>query len=255
MEAGLNLYSLHKLIKEPEEYREVCRKVKEMGYSYAQYSGRPLEPELIRDVQDETGLTIVLTHVPMERILDDTQKLMEDHAVFGCRNIGLGGLSRSILLDESQLLKTLERLNEAGRVMAENGFKFFYHNHNSEFFKMPNGQCVLDYMIENCPKINFTADTYWIQYGGGDVQAYLKKMAGRIGCIHLKDYCTVMGEDNRFRPQFAPVGEGNLDFTAIVPVAKASGTEYFLVEQDDAGDYEDPMAQVRSSIDYIRSVL
>ena len=33
MEAGLNLFSLHKLIKEPEEYRETCRKVKEMGYS------------------------------------------------------------------------------------------------------------------------------------------------------------------------------------------------------------------------------
>lgn len=255
MEAGLNLYSLHKLIKEPEEYRDICHKVKEMGYSYAQYSGRPLEPELIRSVQEETGLTIVLTHVPIERILDDTHKLMEDHAVFGCRNIGLGGLPRAILLDESKLLETLAKLNEAGRVMAENGFKFFYHNHNNEFYKLSNGQCIMDYMIENCPYINFTADTYWIQYGGGDVRSYLEKMDGRIGCIHLKDYRTVIGEDNRFRPQFAPVGEGNLDFAAIVPVAKASGTEYFLVEQDDAGDYEDPLAQVRSSIDYIRGKL
>ena len=255
MEAGLNLFSLHKLIKEPEEYRETCRKVKEMGYSYAQYSGRALEPELIRDVQEEVGLPIVLTHVPMDRILDDTQKLMEDHAVFGCRNIGLGGISRSILLDDEQCKEAMAKLNEAGRVMADNGFKFFYHNHHNEFFKLSNGQCVIDYMLENCPYINFTADTYWIQYGGGDVLKYLKKMTGRIGCIHLKDYRISTDADKKLIPQFAPVGEGNLDFSDIVRVAKEAGTEYFLVEQDDATEYDDPMAQVRSSIDYIRSVL
>lgn len=255
MDAGLNLYSIHKLIKEPEEYRKICRIVKEMGYCYAQYSGRALEPELIRSVQGETGLTIVLTHVPMERILDDTQKLMEEHAVFGCRNIGLGGISRSILLDETKLLETLAKLNEAGRVMADNGYKFFYHNHHNEFLKLSSGQCIMDYMIENCPYINFTADTYWIQYGGGDVLAYLKKMTGRIGCIHLKDYRIIADADKTLRPQFAPVGEGNLDFADIVRVAKEAGTEYFLVEQDDATEYEDPMAQVRSSINYIRGVL
>lgn len=255
MEAGLNLFSLHKLIKEPEEYREICRKVKEMGYTYAQYSGRALEPELIRDVQEEVGLPIVLTHVPMARILGDTQKLMEDHGVFGCRNIGLGAMPREIIMDEPKCLETMGKLNEVGRVMAENGYKFFYHFHNFEFLKLSSGQCVIDYMIENCPYINFTADTYWIQYGGGDVLAYLKKMSGRIGCVHLKDYRTFVEDEKTFKPQFAPVGEGNLDFASIVRAAKESGAEYFLVEQDDATNYQDPLGQVRSSIDYIRSAL
>lgn len=255
MEAGLNLFSIRKQIQGREAYLETSRRVKEMGYSYAQFSGLPLDPEMIRSVQEEVGLPIVLTHVPMDRILNDTQKLMEDHAVFGCRNIGLGAMPREIIIDEPRCLETMGKLNEVGRVMAENGCKFFYHFHNYEFLKLSSGQCIIDYMIENCPHIHFTADTYWIQYGGGDVMAYLKKMSGRIGCVHLKDYRTAVDEDRRFSPQFAPVGEGNLDFVSIVRAARESGAEYFLVEQDDATNYEDPLGQVRSSIDYIRGVL
>ena len=33
--------------------------------------------------------------------------------------------------------------------------------------------------------------------------------------------------------QFAEVGEGNLDFSAIIEQSLASGAEYLLVEQDD----------------------
>ena len=33
--------------------------------------------------------------------------------------------------------------------------------------------------------------------------------------------------------QFAEVGEGNLDFPAIIPAAQAAGARYLLVEQDE----------------------
>jgi len=54
---------------------------------------------------------------------------------------------------------------------------------------------------------------------------------------------------------FAPVGDGTMNFAAIVEKMKKCGTKYFLVEQDNAPDFEDPFAQVERSIKYIKEVL
>ena len=90
MNAGLNLFSIRTLIDTEEHFLETAKKLKEMGYSYLQFSGAEFDADRIKRVSEATGLPIVLTHVPMDRILNDTAALMEDHAKFGCHNIGLG---------------------------------------------------------------------------------------------------------------------------------------------------------------------
>ena len=78
MQAGLNLYSLRKSIGTEEDFLATAEKLKEMGYSYLQYSGAAFDPERIRRVCEASGMTVFLTHVPMDRILSDTEKLMEN---------------------------------------------------------------------------------------------------------------------------------------------------------------------------------
>lgn len=253
MEAGLNLFSIRGLIGSEKGFLDTCEKLREMGYSFLQYSGAEFIPERIAKEQRDVGLPVVLTHVPMDRILNDTHRLMEEHALVGCRNIGLGMMPLYIIRDEKKCLETITRLDRAGRTMAENGFRFFYHFHHFEFAKLSDGQRIIDFMIDCCPYINFTADTYWIQYGGGNIEQYLDKMSGRIECIHLKDYAVRINEKGEFVPVFAPVGSGNLNFAPIIAQAKASGVKYFLVEQDNANAFANPLGQVRMSIETIRS--
>ena len=114
MKAGLNLHSIRNLIKTEEVFLETAQKLKEMGYSYLQYSGAPLEPKRIKRVSEATGLPIVLTHVPMDLIINDAEKLMEEHAFFGCSNIGLGSMPSKTILDTEAFKKTVADLNEAG---------------------------------------------------------------------------------------------------------------------------------------------
>jgi sugar phosphate isomerase/epimerase len=91
-----------------------------------------------------------------------------------------------------------------------------------------------------------------VQFGGADVCKTLSKLKGRVGCVHLKDFATVYNsEKQEFLGKFAPVGDGNLDFKGIIQTLKESGTEYYLVEQDDAVNYPDCLAQVKRSIDYL----
>jgi sugar phosphate isomerase/epimerase len=252
MKLGLNMYSLNKLIKTDEWYLETLKKLKEMGYSFIQFSGREFNADLIKRGVEETGLPVCLTHSPYDRILNDSDKLMEDHAKFNCKNIGLGVLDYSLYFDEKLFKDTMKKLNDVAEKFAKNGFKFFVHNHNNEFTKLSNGQTLYDYMIENCPYFNFTVDTYWLQLGGVNVLEYLDKIKGRIECVHLKDLMVVYNPNTyMFDPKIAPLGDGNLNFSDIIAKCKEGGTEYFLVEQDNACTFEDPLGQVERSIKYI----
>lgn len=257
-EIGLNLFSLRTELKDEQGFLNTALRLKEMGYTFLQFSGCEYNPEMIARVSKESGMPVVLTHVPMDRIINEPEKLMEEHALFGCTNIGLGAMDPKIIPQEALCKETVEKLNRSAEIMQKGGYKFFYHNHHFEFYKH-QGQTVFDYMIENAPAINFTVDTYWVQYGGVSISDFLPKLKGRMDCVHLKDYRieTPLKADAPFslNPRFAPVGEGTIDFVKTVPLMKELGAKYFIVEQDNACEYPDPFAQVQSSVNYIKKEL
>lgn len=94
-----------------------------------------------------------------------------------------------------------------------------------------------------------TLDTYWVQAAGCDVLAWLDRLQDRIACVHLKDMA-IHGSEQRM----AAVGEGNMDFDAILRRLKALGkTEHILVEQDNCyGD--DPFGCLRRSCANVRAL-
>ena len=256
MEVGLNLFSLRNFVTAGEEvFTDTLIKLKDMGYSYMQFSGGPIDADMLVRVSKNSGLPFVLTHAPVNDIIDDTDALMEKHAKFGCKNIGLGMMPMDTLQDFDLAKKIVDKLNIAGEKMAKNGFKFCYHHHHFEFYKF-DGETVFDYMINNAPYINFTADTYWLQYGGQDILATLEKLTGRIECVHLKDYKIDLNASGLvgFAPRFASVGKGNIDFPKVIAKMRECGSKYFLVEQDDAPTYPDPLGQVEMSINYLKEL-
>ncbi len=255
MNAGLNLYSIRNLIETEENFLDTAWTLKEMGYSYLQYSGAPYEPDRLRRVSQATGLPIVLTHVPLDRIVHDTDALMDEHASFGCKNIGLGSIPTNYLKDESLFLEGVSRLDQVGAYMENKGFHFYLHNHHYEFYHLPTIGTAFDYIVANAPHIHFTLDTYWLQYAGMDILSTIDRLHGRIGCVHLKDYNIQWTKNADLAPVYESVGYGNLDFKAIVSKMKEAGTEYFLVEQDNAANLPDTLHQVERSIRYILTEL
>lgn len=262
MKFGLNLYSINNLIKTEEGLRDTALKLRDMGYASMQYSGADYVPDRLKRVSEESGLPVVLTHMPADRIVNDTDKLMEEHAVFGCKNIGLGSIpivamvTEDNIVDEKICKTKLSELNDAGERMAKNGYSFFLHNHHYEFMRMSNGERIFDYIMENAPYINFTLDTYWLQFAGVDVLATIEKLKGRIGCVHLKDYKIVVDTKLDYFdacPAYECVGYGNMDFKSIIPKMVEAGANHFLVEHDTASTMPDPLAVVEKSLRYLQS--
>ena len=92
MKFGLNLYSIRNLIDTDDKFIDTCLKLKAAGYDFLQYSGIEFKVDKVKRELDEVGLPVYLTHVPMDRILKDTDALIKEHKEIGCRNIGLGGV-------------------------------------------------------------------------------------------------------------------------------------------------------------------
>lgn len=247
---GLNLHSIRNYLDSEEKFTDVLETLKEMGYTYVQYSGAPFDAPMIKRAIGKTGMRVVLTHVPMDRIINDTEALMDEHESIGCKNIGLGAMPGDAIRDPEKAIKTIAALNEAGEKMAKRGFKFFYHNHSIEFIHHGD-KTVMD-MLAEAPYINFTLDTYWIQYAGASVVDTIKKFKGRVECIHLKDFKVEVQEDGwKVLPHYCPVGDGNIDFNSVIAAAREAGTKYFIVEQDDAALMPDTLEQVERSAKYV----
>lgn len=251
MKFGLNLYSLSGQIATEEGFLETLIKLKEIGYEFVQLSGRPIDGEVTKRVSEKAGMPVILTHSPIDRIKDDTENLVKEHKMFKTDRVGLGFL-HCYDADESVLRDKMKLVGELAQKVKNAGGRFFYHNHHFEFRKLSDGKTIYDHYIEDYPDINFIMDTYWLQTGGVNILEYVEKCKGRIECVHLKDYRVTFDKDNQFVAKYAPIGDGNINWKAVIPAMVKAGTKYFLVEQDDATTYDDPFEQVGRSIKYLK---
>lgn len=248
---GAQLYTLRTFMQNETDIRRSLRKVAEIGYTTVQVSGvASIDPHILRDICDENGLKIVLTHHPEQRILYDTDALIKDHDILGCDYIGIGGMPERYRSTAPEWVDYFAKdFETAAKKMRDAGKLLMYHNHDFEFEKMPDGRMFIDVLMDGLPSdlMGFTLDTFWLQAAGCDVIDWLERLKDRIPCVHLKDM-TVGATPNGRERRMAPVGEGNMNFKGIMKKLDELGTtKYALVEQDTC--YESPFTCMKKSYD------
>ena len=249
---GAQLYTLRDFCRNLDDFSETLKKVADIGYTSVQVSGTcPYEAEWLRDELKKNGLTCGITHFDFNRVLNDTDKVIEEHKTFGCRYIGLGSMPGGAskyaeFRDNPKLIPAVDKIAAAG-------MKFMYHNHSGEYETlMEDGRPVMFHLSDDFTpaQMGFTLDTYWVKYGGFDVVPEIERLAGRLPVIHFKDmFLTEDGEK-----KMSWVGGGNvLDFEKIVEAFLGAGTEFGYVEQDNCNG-EDPFLCLKKSYDYLTSL-
>ena len=130
MTLGAQLFSLRDFLKTPEDMKETFRKVKEIGYENVQFSGAPTtDPDAIREASETAGLPIVLTHVALKRILNETDAVIEEHKKFGCPVIGLGTMTKEAFAIPEEARKLIANLREPVAKIEAAGLHFAYEYH------------------------------------------------------------------------------------------------------------------------------
>lgn len=252
MTLGAQLFSLRNFLKTPEDLRETFKKVKEIGYENVQFSGAKIEdPYLLRDLSQEFDLPIVLTHTSLTKMLEETDRVINEHKIIGCPSIGLGVMTKEALADPEEARKFVEKMREPIAKMEDAGLRFAYHNHNFEFnLDMGDGRTLYDFLIDACPNWQLIFDTYWVQYAGRDVCEYLRKIGGeRLVNVHFKDMA------NSKKRSIVACGTGVLDFAKIYDTCKELGVKHVLIEQDNAVEMPDPFEQMEIGFNNLRPIV
>jgi sugar phosphate isomerase/epimerase len=239
---------------------ETLRKVSAIGYNAVEISQIPMTPENVAELdrsRTELGMDMAALSVMLEKpegrpgdsLRDDFDKVVEDATRLGSKLLRIGMLPFPAMKSIDAVIDFAKETNGYAERLQEHGISLYYHNHHIEFAKF-DGKYMLDIIAENSPAMGMEIDVHWVQRGGLDPVRTIEKYSDRTAMIHLKDYRIGAMPDTAFEMmasgdfagfmqefrnvvQFAEVGEGNLDFPAIIAAAEAAGVRYMLVEQDE----------------------
>lgn len=247
MKIGAQLYTLREYCKTLDGFAETLKRVADIGYTTVQVSGTcKYAPEWLDGQLKANSLTCALTHYDSKRIADDTQSVIAEHNVFGCKYIGIGSMPGGV--NGNSLENFVRNYKDASEKIKNADKLFCYHNHGKEF-KKHEGKLYIERLAEEFAddEMGFTLDTYWINYAGYDACEWIERLKGRVPCLHLKD----MAKKLFFR-KMAPVGKGNMDFDRILSSAQKADSEYLLVEQDYCYG-KNPFECLRTSYEWLKS--
>ena len=249
---GAQLYTVRQYTKTIEDVRETLKKVAQIGYTAVQVSGfGPVDTKEVAQAAEDNGLTICCTHVGWDDFLKDADAVIEKHQAWKCTHPAIGGLWQDKYKGIDGIQVFADELAPVAEKLAKAGMDFSYHNHDHEFWKLPNGKTWLETLYDTIPAAHLKAelDVFWVQAGGADPAAWVRKMAGRQPLLHLKDMVMTEARERHF----APIGEGNMNWPAILDAARDSGVHWMLVEQDDCYG-ADPFEALATSYKNLRGM-
>jgi sugar phosphate isomerase/epimerase len=244
------LYTVRDYTKTAEDFRATIKRVADIGYTAVQVSGiGPIPHGEVKAITDEFGLTICITHVGFDYLQNDTKAAIAQHKLWNCPNVAVGSMPGPYREGGLESFKRFAKdATEVGKKLADAGLTFSYHNHSFEFVRFGD-RTGLDVIYEESDPRYLQAeiDTYWVQHGGGDSIAWIKKMAGRMPVIHFKDMVMYEG-----RQTMAEIGEGNLNWPGIIVACEEAGVEWYAIEQDIC--LRNPFESLKISYDNLRAM-
>ncbi len=240
------LYTLREFTQTPGDIRKTFKNVSELGYEAVQVSGMgSIEAEELKKITDGEGLKIIATHISYDSIVNDPQVVIEEHNLWGCRHVAIGGMPAEFRNAEG-FANFARQASDAVRPLIDAGLTFSYHNHSFELEKFGE-QTGLDILAAQSDPATFSfeIDTYWIQHGGANPVSWLCKLKDRMCVVHLKDMAMRGSEQ-----VYAEVGEGNLEWDEILKACRDAEIEWYIVEQDTC--QRDPFESLGISLNNLR---
>lgn len=214
-----------------------------------------LTPLQVKAELDRRGLAVVGKIVPYNRLRRDIKGVIEEAKALGAPAVGCTYITHPKPFDEAQCRAAAAVFNEAGKALAAQGLKFYYHNHGYEF--VPYGQGTLfDLLVkETDPRyVSFEMDVLWAVLPGQDPVRLLEKYPGRWMFMHMKDLKKGVPTGDLSadtdKNNDVVLGTGQVNWPALLQAAQKAGVKCYLIE-DESPSYAE---QIPQSLRFLESV-
>jgi inosose dehydratase len=165
-----------------------------------------------------------------------------------------GRSERAPRLDERAWRAMLGRLRSAAEQAAECGVRAVVHPHAGGYIEFEDE---VERLLAETDAFGLCLDTGHALYAGSDPAALIRRHAGRLEHLHLKDVRTrgLPFWEAVAAGAFCPVGDGLLDLPALrAALAEAGYRGFATIEQDRRpGSAGDPAADLRRSVERVRA--
>jgi sugar phosphate isomerase/epimerase len=261
LKIGLQLYSVRNALAESSS--ATLERIADLGYRYLEAAnhaaatddgiGFGVPAHELRSMLSDLGLQMVGCHVnPLN--LDRLPAILDYQAEIGNTQIGCD-IEFYPLGDRGYVLRRAEFFNEVGRLCADRGMRFYYHNHYQEF-QFLDGDTVYQTVLDHTdPELVFVEmDTYWVYRGGQDPLEWMRRYPDRVILLHQKDFPSAAPQPLTLydgivdinetitmesfgavtnRDCFTEIGTGVLPIQDVIDTANTlPNLQYMLLEQD-----------------------
>ena len=230
---ALQMYSLRNVGSLEEQFAMAHR----AGFKYVEVVETPdVSAEQLKRTLQHNGLTAISAHVQLIYLEKNYEQVVKYNQVVGISTIVVPWIEPQDRPDSFQAwVQYAKRLDVMGERLRQSGMQLAYHNHNFEMKKY-EGITALEIILNHSSSQNLKLemDAAWVSRGGQDPLRFINAYPQRIFALHAKDNAPIGVRDDEMN--FAPVGEGLLDWPSILPAAQKNGVKWLIIEHDKPKD-------------------
>lgn len=181
------------------------------------------------------------------------------------RSLNSGRITPEMSMSDAQFASFARGAEEIARqVRGETGLRTVVHTHIGTWIETPaETERLLD--LSDPDLLGIVFDTGHWRFGGGDPVADLRRFAGRVWYVHFKDHDPQVAQRSREQgwdgPRsvgegvFPELGQGDIDFPAVLRVLDEIAYEgWIVVEQDVLPGLGTPKESARRNREYLAGI-
>ena len=275
IKTGIQQIMLGTVIKNEETLTKTLERIRQAGYDGLEINAFMIHPTsfLVRAMTRaagmpvgkgghlpwaesirKSGLEVLSLHTDLGSLKRDPDEVMREAESLGTDRLVITGMYRFDYQDPKAVDGLCRDLDQCDSLLKSRGFTLFYHNHNVEFVKLPDGSTAYDYLLAHCG-VSLEFDSYWPTEAGVNVPALMERLGSRMKLWHIND------RGSRLKgPAMTPIlksdacelGTGCMDLKELSRIAKNNGVEAVVLETHKNWIDKDPLKSMEISAGFLK---